>query len=553
MKIDQILILLAFTGILFSCNHFRTGSTSPSEANTPAAQTRAENFEKEEIAEIEWHITPEKIKEEFRKKSETLLEEQETESFYKTRGFSPAWTETNTLTTFYKALLKADEEGLFFKNYHGKMLSDLLERSAELNEYEIASLDILLTDAFLSYAHDLYYGKIDPKELYKNWGVSRKQKDLKKLLQQGIEEKNVTGILEQLKPTQKIYCDLKIALSEYKELKRKDEQPEKIAKGDLIKPGEKDLRLPAISKRLQELGLLAESTPESDTIYSEELEKSIKQFQKTKGLQVDGIIGNSTLAELNMSPEERYNQILANLERWRWYPRDLGEHYILINIPQFKLAVVKDGDTIRTHNVIAGRKTRQTPVFTDTLEYIVINPQWHIPPTIKYEDIIPQVAKNPSYLNSHNMKVIGRNGMSIDPTTIDWSGPEVRSFNFVQSAGPSNPLGQVKIIYPNRYLIYLHDTPAKRLFSHNQRAESSGCVRVENAVDLSAYILSNQKDWSEESIRETIASGKTKEVKINRPIQIHHFYWTAWRADDNTVFTEDIYSLDRTVYTKLLN
>lgn len=544
-KLKNILTVFILAGILVSCNQFSTGTEPSKEGgeNSPGLE--------EEITEIDLHTTPERIKTEFGRNSESLYNKQDVEVFYKDRAYAPAWDETGTRISFFESLQKAGEEGLFFTDYHGKRILKLLENSPELNEDEIATLDLLLTDAFLSYSHDLYYGKLNPKELYKAWGISRKERDLKAVLKEGIDKKNVSEALDRLKPSEKIYNDLKIALHEYRELKEKEGSFSKIPAGELIKPGSKDHRIPGISKRLTELGLLAETGTSQDSIYSEEMEKSIRLFQNSKGLKIDGIIGNSTVKELNMSPAERYKQILANLERWRWYPRDLGEHYILVNIPQFKLAVVKDGDTVRTHNVIAGSKARQTPFFTDTLEYIVINPQWHIPPTIKYEDVIPRASTNPSYLRSHNMKVTGPDGKTVDPSSIDWSGPEVKSYNFVQRAGPSNPLGRVKIIYPNRYLIYLHDTPGQSVFNQNQRAESSGCVRVENAVDLSAYILNNQKDWDEERIRKTIASGVTKEVKINRPIQVHHFYWTAWRADNKTVFTEDVYNLDKEIYTRL--
>src|SRR5690606_23786092 len=284
---------------------------------------------------------------------------------------------------------------------------------------------------------------------------------------------------------------------------------------------------------------------------TEELEVAVKKFQEEKGLQADGKIGNSTLKELNLDNSDLYNKILVNLERWRWYPRDLGDHYIMVNVADFKLAVVKEGDTVRTHNVIAGSKERQTPVFTDTLEYIVINPQWNIPPTIQKEDIVPKASRNPSYLASNNISVTAPNGDALDPGSIDWTSSEVKNYRFSQSSGPSNPLGRVKIIYPNKYLIYLHDTPSKALFNRADRAESSGCVRVENAIDLAAYVVENQDSWDLEQIQKQIASGETKHVKIKRPIQVHHLYWTAWRGLEKTYFADDVYDLDKEVYEAL--
>ncbi len=539
-----ILLLLAAFGLILSCDNF-----SMSERSSGPGESSTENSSEEILEEAsgsELETTSEAISDEISRR----WKDTETAGFYADRNHAPAWSKPEVRTAFLDELQKVGSEGLFLKDYYSDELRELIENSANLKESEVAVLDILMTEAFFKYGHDLYYGKLNPEDLYEHWGVARQKKDLLQLLQESLENGNISEAIESLKPSHQVYRDLKVSLQEYAELKEKEESLTKIEEGDYIKSGQKDERLPAIAKRLQELGLVSENI--TDSMYNEGLQEAVKKFQKEKGLQVDGIIGNSTIAELNMTADQRYNQILANLERWRWYPRDLGEHYILINIPQFKLAVVKDGDTVRTHNVIAGTRSRQTPVFTDTLQYVVINPTWTIPPTIKAKDIIPKVSRDPSYLSSKNMKVYSRDGTLLDPQKIDWSSPKAKSYTIVQRAGPSNPLGQVKIIYPNQYLIYLHDTPAQNLFSQNQRAESSGCVRVENAVDLSGYVLRDQEDWNEEKIRETIASGKTIQVKINRPIQVHHFYWTAWRAGGKTVFTEDVYRRDKEIYNRLL-
>ena len=420
-----------------------------------------------------------------------------------------------------------------------------------LQSEQAARLELLLSDAFLEYARDLLYGKTDPAKLNKDWGVYREEKDLNKLLLKSAETGDFVTALEELKPKHEVYVQLKQSLQEYRELQAQEKAFDKIPEGDLIKVGNQDPRLAGITNRLQELGLLQASDTIQDDIYSEELEAAVKKFQESKALQGDGIIGNSTIRELNMSVSERFEQILANLERWRWYPRDLGEHYILINIPGYQLAVIREGDTIREHNVIAGSPARPTPIFSDTLQFIVINPQWHIPPTIKNQDVIPKAAKDASYLSSNNMSVKGPDGEKLDPASIDWSDPKVRSYSFVQTSGPTNPLGSVKIIYPNKYLIYLHDTPSKALFKRSERAKSSGCVRVEDAIDLAAYVVEDQ-DWTKEKILETVEDGKTKEVKVNRPIQVHHFYWTAWRAGGKTVFANDVYNLDKKIYSSLI-
>ncbi|GAB2768062.1 L,D-transpeptidase family protein [Actinomadura fibrosa] len=472
------------------------------------------------------------------------------DSFYAGRSYKAVWDDAEIRNSFLNELKKAPEEGLNYQWYQGEELDKILEGETKIDAGAAAKLDLLLTDAFLNYAHDLYYGHLDPRKLNESWGIERAENDLFETLNKVVNKEEPAQVLNDLKPKHQIYSDLKRSLLEYSK-KEESGTSVQISKGDLIRKGEYDPRIPAVASRLKDLGYtLPKNTP--DSLYSDSLQEVVKSFQKERGLLTDGIIGNSTIEELNLGPAERYGQILANLERWRWYPRDLGEHYVVINIPNFKLAVVKKGDTIRQHSVIAGSRARPTPIFSDITEYIVLNPKWHIPPTIKTQDVIPRASRDGNYLASHNMSVFNSAGEKLDPAFIDWSSPQVRSYSFVQSAGPSNPLGRLKIIYPNRFLVYLHDTPGQALFEQNQRAESSGCVRVENAVDLAAYILKDQEDWDEEKIQEVINSGKTMQVKIDRPLRVHHLYWTAWRAGNKTVFTNDVYDLDKKIYDQLL-
>lgn len=476
---------------------------------------------------------------------------EEIDEFYRSNSFAPIWNEEEVRTAFSEELAKAGEDGLSSEAFYTSELRSLLDSSEEITSAERLSLELMLSDTFLKYTHALYYGKVDPNELYSLWGIDRKELDLTGLLQKISQGESVSAAIESLRPQHPVYAGLKQSLQEYGALKEKDTAAVKIAEGKTIKPGDRDARIPQLAKRLEQLGFYQQDSLQTDSVYGGQLQLAIEQFQEDKGLEPDGILGNSTIRELNMDYSALYNKILVNLERWRWYPRDLGDHYILVNIPDFKLAVVKDGDTVRTHNVIAGSKERQTVVFSDTLEYIVLNPEWNIPPTIQKEDIIPKATANPSYLANNNISVSSPGGKVLDPRSIDWSSPEVQNFRFSQSAGPTNPLGRVKIIYPNEYLIYLHDTPSKALFNRADRAESSGCVRVEHAIDLAAYVVESQDPWTLEQIQKQIASGQTKHVKIERPIQVHHLYWTAWRGLEKTYFADDVYDLDEDLYKAL--
>lgn len=477
-----------------------------------------------------------------------VLNKDEVKEFYQKRDNAPAWNVYDTRQSFLLQLKKADEEGLSFEDYHGKKLEQLLDSEEEKNP---ALLEILLTDAFFEYAEDLYYGKTDPKKLHEIFGVKRKEIQFPKLLHDAVVNEEIEKTLDGLKPNHQVYKGLKESLREYAELKEKNIAVTTIDEGEVIKPGDKDERITVLVKRLKELGVLDKDYMPKENLYDKKLASIVTDFQDKTGLAEDGVLGNSTIQLLNMDNEDKYNKILINLERWRWYPRDLGEHYILINIPDFKLVVVKDGDTVRTHNVIAGSPTKQTPIFSDSLQYIVINPEWNIPTSIKMNEIIPKASKNPSYLSSHNMYVTNANGEIVDPSSINWSGEEVKSYRIAEKPGAGNSLGRVKIIYPNQYAIYLHDTPAKSIFDQNNRAESHGCVRVENALDLAAYVVEDQKEWSLDRIQKVIGTGQTTQVPISQPIKVHHFYWSAWRENGETIFVKDVYNLDEKVLKAL--
>lgn len=484
--------------------------------------------------------------------SEDLAMENEVQSFYTSREGKAFWNTDELRKAYFNELQEIERDGLNPEDYHLNALKELQESAPE-SPQDHAQFEILLSDSFLQLARDLYYGKLDPVDLHWIWDVKRDSLDLDSLMN-GIENNNqLADFIDDLRPSHQVYRGLVQSLSEIRE-SLKQEQPEfdPIPTGEAIEPGEEDARIPAIGARLEQLGFW-ENPGDSTTKFSPELEKAVTDFQKSKHMAADGIIGKTTILELNMTMEDRYKQVLVNLERWRWYPRDLGPHYILINIPQYKLVVVKDGDTIRSHDVIAGTRQRQTPIFSDQLDHIVLNPTWTLPPTIKAEDVLPKAARDPGYFAKNDMIVSSPGGEPVDPSTVDWSSSEAKNYTITQRPGATNPLGRVKIMYPNQYSIYLHDTPAQGLFERSERAASSGCVRVEGALDLAQYVVQNQPQGSRDKIDSVLESGKTTNLSIDEPINVYHFYWTAWREAGETIFTEDVYSMDQKIAQALLS
>jgi len=275
----------------------------------------------------------------------------------------------------------------------------------------------------------------------------------------------------------------------------------------------------------------------------------MKKFQIRHGLAADGVIGKGTVEALNFSKKKRKEQILANLERWKWFPKDMGKEYLIVNIPDYKLNLVKDKDTFRTHKVIVGRAKRATPILSSRLSNVILNPTWTVPPTILREDVIPSISKNRNYLAQTNMKVYDRNGNEV--IANNWKLSNAKSYRYVQSPGSFNSLGMVKFSFPNRFSIYLHDTNHRDFFGKQKRSLSSGCVRVENPLELAEYLLGDKENWNLEKITETLQSEKTQHIKLKKEIKIHILYWTAWSENNTLIFRDDIYNLDAVLYRKL--
>jgi L,D-transpeptidase YcbB len=254
---------------------------------------------------------------------------------------------------------------------------------------------------------------------------------------------------------------------------------------------------------------------------------------------------------------ERLKQIRTNLERWRWITQDLGDRYILVNVADFKVEVVEAGREVLAMPAIVGRAYRQTPEFSGRMSYIEINPAWNVPPKLAREDILPNVRKNPDYLKEKGIRVFSdwREGApEIDPAAIDWSRvePENLSYKFRQDPGPENSLGRISFMFPNKFDVYLHDTPERGLFSRAVRDFSSGCIRVEKPLELAEYVLRDDPEWTREKILAAIDSRETRVVNLRNPLGIHLLYWTAWLADDGRVqFREDIYLRDAALYRAL--
>jgi len=489
--------------------------------------------------------------------------------FYQERDCRPAWSDDNGLLPRVDVLIKiireAGSEGLRPEDYHlaeiHAALKEIHQKQAvsqsnylgirnSLDPRGLAELDILLTDALLLYGSHLLSGRISPETVDPSWLIDHQERDITETLQGALHSNKIEEALKTLLPEHPVYTRLKNALHRYREIAAKGGWPT-VPEGPKMEKGERGARVLALRKRLIITGDLDERPTRDEELFDDELENALRDFQRRHGLQSDGVLGPSTLEALNVPIERRISQIELNMERWRWLPQDLGQRYIIVNIPSFELYVVENNLTVMSMRVIVGKPYWNTPVFTSKMTYLVLNPHWNIPPTIFEEETLPRIQKDPEYLSKDRIKVLqgwGARTGEIDPTTIDWSSVTVENFNYRlrQEPGPRNPLGQIKFMFPNEFNVYLHDTPNKGLFKKTERNFSHGCIRIEKPLDLAEYVLRSNPEWTRQKIRAEIGKGKTQTVSLQESIPVYILYFTAWVEDDGTIeFRDDIYGRDR--------
>lgn len=490
--------------------------------------------------------------------------------FYKGREYAPMWFGVDGLRpialTLVDALRKADREGLNPRDYHLDTIEQLLE---ELSSEAFppdgsravlwADLDLMLTDAYLLLGAHLSGGRINPESLHSDWLLGARSMEMADLLSTTTSPHQMADLLKQLRPRHQGYLALKSALRQLRIIASQGGWPQ-IEVSHTLRPGDTDAGIALIRKRLTLSGDHAgESDSESPDLYDQVLVSAVEKFQRRHGLEPDGVIGPKTRDAMNVTVQSRIRQIELNLERWRWLPRDLGERYIVVNTAAFYLKVVEQGHEKLEMKVVVGRPARQSPVFSAAMSYMVFNPYWNVPHTIAVEDILPKLRDGVDYLINQKFKVFsgwGEDAPELDPQQIQWSeyGKHRFPFRLRQEPGEKNALGRIKFMFPNKFAVYLHDTPQKSLFSKFQRGFSSGCIRVENAPALADYLLSGDPDWTQEMLMASLEGGSRQVVHVPNPIPIHLHYMTAWVDQDGTRhFRKDIYKRDRMLDRALQN
>lgn len=474
-------------------------------------------------------------------------------TIYHENGVQPLWVTpegpSQKAAIIKKYLKNADQEGLLVEDYEVDIIQKLWN---DPSFDSLAKLDTLLTFNIVKYVHDVSHGQIDAyiadPDLFAEAG--KQSFDPVDIIAKLTATEDLDAFLGELPPKNEHYQALKVGLSVYEYLDQ-TEKWDVIGNGKTIRPGHQDIRIPMIRARLLVLAGIYTDASE-DITYDKDLEQRVILFQDLHGLKEDGLIGKKTIAALNVSPAERIQQIQVNMARWRWQDHDFGDEYVLVNIANFSLHAYRNGELRLNIPVIVGQSQNQTPVFSDRIKYIEINPFWNMPTSIAVEEELPELQKNPHYLVEKNIRLFSswqEDAVELDSTLIDWSQVtpgQMAGYKLRQEPGPMNALGQLKFVFPNHYAVYLHDTPAKNLFSENKRSFSHGCIRVSSPEKLALFLLEgNDRNWDVDKIRELIDEQARKVLRIQPPIPVHLTYQTAWVDKNGRIhFNEDVYARD---------
>lgn len=491
--------------------------------------------------------------------------------FYEGRDYVPAWSRAGRVRREAAGLLdfidQAVFDGLRPRTYHEAPARRLLERwraaeaavTASAMPSGLAELDLFLSDAFLAYGGHLLVGVLDPVTLEPRRLEATEDIDLPTKLEAAIDDHRVAAGLASLVLTAEPgHLRLREGLARYRKIAERGGWPAPLDDGG---PG---LRAghsgPAVKQLRARLAMTGDYEPpelaagvdspgnELESEFDSALAAAVRAFQRRHGLPDDGVVDDRTRRALNVPADRRVRQIELNLERGRWLPHDLGPRYLMVNSAGFEVRVVEGDSLVRRLRAVVGSRFTPTPVFADTVSYLVLNPTWRVPADIAAEEILPRVAVDPQFLRRGGYRLVGPSGRALDPAAIDWGefdDLERVPFRVEQIPGPGNALGRVKFMFPNPYNVYLHDTPETRLFAETSRARSHGCIRIENALWLAELLLTRDERWTTERIAEGLAAREETTIGLRHRLPIYVEYWTAWAARDGSIhFREDVYGRD---------
>ncbi len=471
-------------------------------------------------------------------------------AFYLSRDHKPFWTGSRTNTEHARDVLALLQDswthGLNPAEYHVDEIADLL--SAE--DTDSARLELLLTDAVARYGRDMTGMRVNAaaaNEYAKFW---RQPLAFADVLTRISASSDPEATLEQLAPQNAFYDRLREELIRLNRERASydDVLPIKLT-GKTFYPGDRSAGVTSLRKRL---GVDYDPDLGPENFYDDKTASALMEFQRENGLEADGVIGPKTLAMLNRSNRDQMEQVIANMERLRWMDDQKPERYIMVNIPSQRLWAVDGGKVVHEMDVIVGKPERQTKAFKAEVQGIRFNPKWNVPMGIKMKDFLPKLREDPNYLAQKGIEIYEGSGSgrrTVDPASVAWASMGSRDMSrlaMVQRQGANNALGRIRVLMPNDFDIYLHDTNTPEYFEKTQRTLSSGCVRLSQPEDIARFVLSRNEGWNDEKMNAMIERGSTAEVAAAEPFPVYIVYQTMWLdSDGRLVYGNDVYNRDK--------
>lgn len=483
--------------------------------------------------------------------------------FYQLSDGQPAWQAAAAVESLVEALNSLENDGLVPTDYDADTLLGEFQRSQSGDDAAQASFDIKATRSLLLALDHLERGKVNPRDVEPQWDAPRPESDYSLLrVVHAVEDRALDNATALARPSSGEYQQLRDTLKQHYQLANLGSAPYLATREESLRPGDEADDVIVLRQRLAlwgETGLMvADSSAyplidvqaaSNQRVFDAPLESAVKRFQRRHLLQEDGVVGEQTRLALNTPVSARIDQLQVNLERARWiHPMQSAEPRVWVDIAGYRMHYVRPNGEHWDTRVVVGSPHRETPIIHSTISHLTINPSWTIPPTIMREDILPRVRADIDYLARQNIRVISPSGEPLVAEEIDWQRPG--GVMLRQVAGSGNPLGRVVVRFPNDDMIYLHDTPARGLFQRNQRALSSGCVRVEGVAELAQMLL--QDTGSRYQMSSLLNGGSDRNVSLSQRIPIALHYLTAWpNAEGEVEFRPDIYRRDAALLAAL--
>lgn len=456
-------------------------------------------------------------------------------AFYEANGYQPVWFADGTMTAAARAAIArirgAAADGLDPSAYALPVVGNTTSVAS------VAAREIRMSLAVVAYTREAYAGRLDPRALNANLDITPHLPDAVAALANVSSADDAAAALDAYNPTHPGYVALRDELARI----RGAAADERIVvpEGPTLRLGSSGERVTILRARLD-----LPAPVEGAEIFDESLDVAVRDFQAANGLITDGVVGPNTLGALNGPAIDPVGEIIANMERYRWLPRDLGEFYVQVNVPEYMLRVFRDGVVIHETRVVTGLRSHQTPIFSDEIEHVIVNPYWNVPASIIAEEYYAMLRSDPGYFNRAAFDVWVRwEGRThhVDPVTIDWSQISPSMISMRQRPGNGNALGRVKFMFPNNHAVYLHDTPSKSLFDRDARAFSHGCVRVMNPMDFADVLLMDEPGWDAAAL-EALYGPNERQVDLTHHIPVHITYFTAVVDENGNIqFRNDVY------------